>query len=475
MNRISMEATDSKILQAVFEKQHAYSFELKTSTAKARKRKLTLLRGAILKYRSEIQEALKQDLHKNPGEVDLNELYPLLSEIRYTKRRINIWMRSRQTGTPFIFRTGTSAIYYEPKGKALIISPWNFPFLLSLLPLISAISAGCTAVIKPSEHTPNVSGLLKKVIREIFDEKEIAVIEGDAETAIELLKFPFNHIHFTGSPSIGKEVMKAASRHLASVTLELGGKSPTIVDKSANIGKAAKRIAWAKFMNAGQICIAPDYVFVHESRKNEFIEKVRESVLKFYGENASASDYFGRIVDERHYDRMEIMMREALQKGGTLEVGGDHRSRDNYLGPTVISEPPMDAQLMREEIFGPILPVFSFSDLSEVTRHINKGDVPLIAYIYSRSGKNVRKFLNETRSGGVCVNHSLINFMNPDLPFGGLNVSGIGNSKGYHGFLDFSNHKAVYRHRVRFSLTDLLFPPYEGFKKVLINIALKWF
>jgi aldehyde dehydrogenase (NAD+) len=475
MNEIVHQQIDDAALKATFERQAAFASTLAVSNARTRKKKLIKLHKAVLKNRSAIQEALSKDLHKNPSETDLNELYPLLSEIRYAKRRIRIWMREKPVNTPLIFKTGRSYIHFEPKGKSLIISPWNFPFLLALMPLVSAIAAGCTAIIKPAEHTPNVAKLLKKIISEIFDEQEVAVILGGAETAIELLKQPFNHIHFTGSPEVGKQVMAAAAKNLASVTLELGGKSPNIVDKSANIDIAAKRIAWSKFMNAGQICIAPDYVFVHASRHEEFLKKLKVYIEQYFGDNASSSPYYGRIIDTKHYDRMEITMREALQNGGELKVGGDHRSRDNYIGPTVIDHPSKDSRIMREEIFGPLLPVLTFNEISEVIDHVNQGDKPLIAYIYSRSRKNIRRFISETSSGGVCVNHNLINFMNPELPFGGSNVSGIGNSKGYHGFLDFSNQKAVFRQQIRFSLTDILLPPYEGFKKVLINLALKWF
>lgn len=475
MNNIATQEISSSEMHEIFEEQAKYNSVLAGTNARKRKQKLTKLRKVVLKYRSEIHNALMMDLHKNPEESDLNELYPLLSEIRYTKRRVGIWMRSKPVGTPIIFRTGNSSIRYEPKGKILIISPWNFPFLLALMPLVSAISAGCTAIIKPSEHAPHVSKVIKKITSEVFEKKEVAVMEGDAETAIELLRMPFNHIHFTGSTENGKKVMKAASEHLASVTLELGGKSPTIVDKSANISKAAKRIAWAKFMNAGQICIAPDYVFVHESKHALFLEKLKESIYAFYGDNASSSAQYGRIIDVRHFERMESIMREALQNGGTLKVGGDHRARDNYMGPTVIDSPSMDSRIMKEEIFGPLLPIYKFKEMSEVTDYINMGGKPLIAYIFSHSRKNIRQFISDTQSGGVCVNHSLINFMNPELPFGGINESGIGLSKGYHGFLEFSNQRAVYKQRIRFSLTDVMFPPYEGFKRVLINIVLRWF
>ena len=462
-------------IEAIFEKQKAFAPLLAATSVRVRKKKLRTLRKAILKQKEALQKALYKDLRKNPVEVDLNEIFPLNSEIKYVIRHLKFWMRPKPVNTPLIFKVGKSFIKYEPKGQALIITPWNYPFILSMMPVISAIASGNTVILKPSEHSVHTSKFIKDFLSAQFDEEEIAVVTGDVETAKTLLDQPFNHIHFTGSPEIGKIVMRAAATYLASVTLELGGKTPVVVDKSVNVDAAARRIAWSKFLNAGQICIAPDYVMVHESQKEDFIQKVEAYILKFFGENPSASDFYGRLVDERHFVRLEEMMRTALQNGATLSVGGDHRARDYYIGPTVLDNVPEDSALLKEEIFGPLLPIVTFRDFSEVIDRVNGLEKSLISYIYSKNKKNIGRFINETRSGGVCVNHGLINLLIPELPFGGSNTSGIGKSKGYFGYHDFSNQKAVYKQILPWSVPDLIMPPYTNFKKRLISIAIKWF
>ncbi|MBK5277532.1 MAG: aldehyde dehydrogenase family protein, partial [Bacteroidia bacterium] len=292
-------------VERIFKLQKNNQQKIADSTANERKQKLDHLHQTILKYRGEIRAALFSDFRKNPSEVDISEVYPVTSDIKHTRRHLVKWMRPKRVATPMSQIGSSSYIHYEPKGVVLIIAPWNFPINLTFGPLVSAIAAGNCVMIKPSEHTPHASALMKKIVTELFDESEVALIEGDVAVSTELLKLPFNHIFFTGAPEIGKVVMKAAAEHLTSVTLELGGKSPTIVDETANLKEAANRIAFGKWINNGQTCIAPDYVFVHQFVANEFLNNLKASATAFYGEDASASGSYGRIVNHKHFKRVE--------------------------------------------------------------------------------------------------------------------------------------------------------------------------
>ncbi|MEM8908256.1 MAG: aldehyde dehydrogenase family protein, partial [Bacteroidota bacterium] len=341
-------------------------------------------------------------------------------------------------------------------------------------PLISAIAAGNTVMVKPSEHTPNSSALMKKMVAEVFSEEEVVLIEGGVEAAQKLLALPFNHIFFTGAPSIGKIVMAAAAKNLTSVTLELGGKSPTIVDKTANIDTAARRIAWGKFMNNGQICIAPDYVFVHEAVHDQFISKVQDYVQQYYSEDPSKAASYSRMVNHRHYQRVKNYVKEALQKGASAKLGNQFDDQQDYIAPTVLTKVPMDAQLMQEEIFGPVLPVHSFKDIDEVIAIINSKEKPLALYIYSQNNKNINQVLNNTRAGGGCINHNAVHFFNSNLPFGGSNNSGIGKGHGWYGFQAFSNPRGTLKQHIPNAL-ELLLPPYNNFKQKLIDLTIKYF
>ena len=315
-----VQETATTEIKSVFKMLKANQFEIANSTVSQRMAKLTKLYKTVMKYRPEIKEALYKDYRKHPSEVDLTEIYPVTSEIKHAKGHLHRWMTKKSVSTPIAMLGSSSHIKYEAKGVVLIISPWNFPINLTLGPLVSAIAAGNVIMIKPSEHTPHASAIMKKMLNEIFEENEIAVLEGGVETSKAMLALPFNHIFFTGAPSIGKIVMKAAAEHLCSVTLELGGKSPTIVDETANIDTAARRIAWGKYINNGQICIAPDYLFVHESKKEEFIEAVKKHIGSFYEEDASNDENYSRIVNGRHFDRVKSYVDDAISKGGKVEI-----------------------------------------------------------------------------------------------------------------------------------------------------------
>jgi len=430
-------------INRIFQLQKANQQHVANSTSSERKQKLDRLQQKVLKYRAEIREALYQDFRKHPSEVDVTEVYTITSDIKHTKSHLSKWMRPRKVTTPMSQLGSSSYIHYEPKGVVLIISPWNFPVMLTIGPLISAIAAGNCVMIKPSEHTPHASSLMKKIIDEVFDETEVAVFEGGVSVSTELLKLPFNHIFFTGAPEIGKVVMKAAAEHLASVTLELGGKSPTIIDETANLETAAKRIVFGKWLNNGQVCIAPDYVLVQESIAEKFMNQIKETLNSFYGEDASTSESYNRMVNHKHFQRVEGYLKDALDKGAIVTHGGKTDDAQDYIEPTIVKDVPDHAALWEKEVFGPILPFFTFSDVQEAIDKINSKEKPLALYVFSKNKKNIKRIINNTRAGGTCVNHAGIHFFNNNLPFGGSNNSGIGKGNGFFGFEAFSNPRAV--------------------------------
>lgn len=474
LNTISQVETSLSDLQRIFNLQKKNQFNIGKTTVAQRKAKLKNLHNAILKYRPQIKEALYNDYRKHPSEVDLTEIYPITSEIKDAKKNLYRWMRAKKVKTPLAMMGSSSHIRYEPKGVVLIVSPWNFPVNLTFGPLVSAIAAGNAVMIKPSEMTPHTSALMKKIITELYDESEVALVEGGISTSTELLKLPFNHIFFTGAPSIGKIVMKAAAEHLCSVTLELGGKSPTIVDETANVDLAARRIAWGKYVNNGQVCIAPDYLFVHESKKEAFITAFKKQMSNFYSEDASQESSYARIVNERHYHRVKGYVDDALVKGGIIEAGGQYDENQNFISPTLMTNVAKDSKLMTEEIFGPVLPLYTYSNINSVIAEINEREKPLALYIYSKKRKNINQILANTRAGGTCINHNAAHFYNPNLPFGGSNNSGIGKAHGQDGFISFSNPRGVFNQHVPNAL-DLLIPPYNDFKQKLIDLTIKWF
>ncbi|MBC2843531.1 aldehyde dehydrogenase family protein [Winogradskyella flava] len=425
-------------------------------------------------YRSQIIDALHKDLGKPKVETELTEIYQIISEIKFAKRHLHRWMRKQKVKTPLSMLGASSYYIYEPKGVCLIISPWNFPFNLTFGPLVSAIAAGCSAIIKPSEMTPNASALMKDIVNDIFSEDDVALVEGEVETSTQLLELPFNHIFFTGSPNVGKIVMTAAARSLSSVTLELGGKSPTIIDRSADIDKAAKRIVWGKFINAGQICVSPDYILIDETLKAQFIEVCKKWISHFYTEQAQNSDAYGRIVTQKHFDRLKSHIENAKSLEANVDIGGNFEKASKFIEPTIMSSLKPEATLLNEEIFGPILPIVTYNTLDEAIDYINSKERPLALYIYSKSRTNVKKVMQHTRAGGTCINSNVIHYANHNLPFGGVNNSGIGKSHGFYGFKAFSNQRAVVK-QYTFGINEWLFPPYTNYKEKLARFTVKWF
>ena len=463
---------DNNHLQRVFDSQAATALRLRSSTAKERIAKIRKLRDAVISHTEDWYQAAYLDFKKPQGEVDLAEILPVCVEANDAIRNLKKWMKPTHVWPTMLTLGMRSHVQYSPRGRCLIIGPFNYPVNLTLGPLVSAIAAGNTAILKPSELTPHLSGLICKVVREVFTEEEVAIFEGEADVSQALLELPFDHIFFTGSPTIGKYVMGAAAKNLSSVTLELGGKSPTIIDETANLKLAAINVMWAKFANAGQTCIAPDYVFVHESVKDEWVACCREQLTKAYGntlDEQKSSPHLAHIVNARHTSRIRALLDDAKAHGARLLTGGGSSEGDCFMQPTLIDQVSKNSRILEEEIFGPLLPVMGYSNLDEVIASINAGQKPLALYIYSRNNANINKVLTNTVSGGACVNHALMQFLHGNLPFGGINNSGIGNAHGHYGFKSFSHERGVVR--TQFSFTATLFA--AGEVPALIRKAIK--
>ena len=465
-------------IKRVFALQKAHRQPLRNTTARERIQKLKRLRAALFEHRQAIRDALYADFRKAPEEVDITEIFTVTTEIDHMARCLKRWMKPKKVRTPLTLLGTTSEVRYEPKGVGLIISPWNYPVNLTLGPLVGAIGAGCPVVIKPSEYTPHTTRLLKTMLAGLFDEREVAVFEGDYRVSQALLQHPFDHIYFTGSTAVGKLVMKAAAEHLTSVTLELGGKSPTIVDATADVEEAAAKIVFGKFTNKGQTCIAPDYIYVHETLHDAFVTALRDQIHAFYGEDAEAraatSDY-ACIVNDRHYERLRGLYQEALNRGAQAAIGASGNPEQRYLDPTVLTDVPLDAQIMQEEIFGPVLPILSFKTLDEAIDGINSRPKPLALYLFSYDKANIERVLSNTSAGGTCINDTLLHYLHPELPFGGIGASGIGKGYGYAGFLAFSNERPVLRQRLKNGPFKYFYPPYTKTTQKLIDLLLKWF
>jgi len=448
--------------------------KIKNTTSKERIIKLRKLKKNIFLYRDEIKKALFKDFKKSSSDVDLTEIFPVISEIKHNIRHLSKWMKDEIVPTPLTLLGSKSYIKHEPKGIILIMTPWNFPINLTFISIINAISAGNSIIIKPSEISEKTSIIIKKIVANTFDKNEIKVILGGPKTAQKLLKLKFNHILFIGSPSIGKIVMQEAAKNLASVTLELGGKSPTIIDEKCNINKAAKRIAWSKFLNNGQVCIAPDYLFVHNKIKEKFIKQLILSIKDLYSNDPIKSDDYCRIVNKKHFNRLINLLEDAKQLGSNIIYGGNINEKENFIEPTLLDNISKKSKMYKEEIFGPLLPIFDFNKIEEVIEFINKNEKPLALYIFSKNNNNIKAIINNTSSGGVCINHSTLHYSNNNLPFGGINNSGTGRCHGIYGFHELSNKKSILKQVLTSSPTDFLFPPYNNFKNKLIEFTIKW-
>ncbi|MDQ3262898.1 MAG: aldehyde dehydrogenase family protein [Myxococcota bacterium] len=459
-----IQTTGTREIQAAFEAQKANRWKVAHTTAKQRAEKLKRLRDAIVAQRQGICDALYADFKKPPAETEVTEILVTLSEIKDAISHLPRWMKVRKVSTPVTLFGTSGEIRYEPKGNTLILSPWNYPFQLLMAPLLAAVAAGNCVILKPSEKTPHTSRVLRGIIEQVFSPEEVTLFEGGPEVAQALLDLPFDHIFFTGSTQIGKIVMAAAAKHLATVTLELGGKSPAIVHSSADVKDAAEQLTWGKFVNGGQTCVAPDYVLVHKSQEKALLEALRQRVATSYGETEAArasSPDLCRVVDQAAFQRLSGLIEDARKRGAQVVVGGESNAQERYISPTVLASVPEDAKVMKEEIFGPVLPVLTYETEEELFRRIDAKDKPLALYIFAKDGKAVERMLKNTTAGGSVVNNVLIHLGNPNLPFGGVGPSGQGSYHGEFGFRAFSHERAVV-HQGKANFVKLLHPPYSG-------------
>lgn len=415
---------------------------------------LKKLRANILSLQKEIEDALWQDLGRSAEECYLAEIAVLIQEIDLHLIKLSKWVRPESVKTPFFMFPSKSYIKYEPLGVALIIAPWNYPLQLIINPLIGAISAGCCALLRPSPGAPATASVVEKLISMTFDKSYVALVQGGREVNGYVLEEKFDIIFFTGSTHLGKVVYKAAAKHLTPVVLELGGKSPCIVDRDANITIAAKRIAWGKWLNAGQTCVAPDYIMVDHTQKEALVEAIKKEISLMYGEDTKASRYYGRIVTESAFERIV-----SLFKSENILMGGEYDREEKYIAPTIIDGITFESNIMKEEIFGPVLPVLTFSYIDEVIEYVNGGDKPLGLYYF---GKNASKVIDNTSSGGVCINDTVLQVANHFLPFGGVGASGIGRYHGHYSFEAFSNAKAIVKSVSWFDI-PFKYPPFKYF------------
>jgi len=447
-------------IKPVFDLQQKHKFDLRKTDAKTRIGKLKLLKLALENAEEEIFTALEKDLRKNRFESAVTELYFTYAEIDFAIKKLRSWMQPESAGRTMSNLFASNKIYYEPKGVCLIIAPWNYPLQLMMSPLVSAIAAGNCVILKPSELSEATAGVINKMITTTFDPKEIACFEGDAGVSTELLKLPFDHIFFTGSTAIGKVVMEAAAKNLTSVTLELGGKSPVIVDETCDIKKAAEKIAWGKLVNAGQTCIAPDYVLIEESKLNDFVGDYKTAVQKMFFEGAEINQKdYAKIISEKQFKRLNKLMNDAVADGAVLAFGGEKDEQNLTLLPALLTSVNESSDIMQEEIFGPVLPVITFKNVQEAIDLVNSKSKPLALYIFSGSKQNQHKIINQTSAGGTCVNDVLVHISNPNLPFGGVNSSGIGSCHGVFGFKTFSHERAVV-FQSKLGMTSMIYPPY---------------
>ncbi|HCY9788245.1 TPA: aldehyde dehydrogenase [Staphylococcus aureus] len=446
------------IIEQKFYDSKAFFNTQQTKDISFRKEQLKKLSKAIKSYESDILEALYTDLGKNKVEAYATEIGITLKSIKNARKELKNWTKTKNVDTPLYLFPTKSYIKKEPYGTVLIIAPFNYPFQLVFEPLIGAIAAGNTAIIKPSELTPNVARVIKRLINETFDANYIEFIEGGIEETQTLIHLPFDYVFFTGSENVGKIVYQAASENLVPVTLEMGGKSPVIVDETANIKVASERICFGKFTNAGQTCVAPDYILVHESVKDDLITALSKTLREFYGQNIQQSPDYGRIVNLKHYHRLTSLLNSAQMN---IVFGGHSDEDERYIEPTLLDHVTNDSAIMQEEIFGPILPILTYQSLDEAIAFIHQRPKPLSLYLFSEDENATQRVINELSFGGGAINDTLMHLANPKLPFGGVGASGMGRYHGKYSFDTFTHEKSYIFKSTRLE-SGVHLPPYKG-------------
>ncbi len=439
----------------ILKQQRSYYAQGNTKNAVKRREYLNKLGQAITIHEKEILEALQKDLNKAPFEAYGTEIGMVKEELKTLSKNLLKWSRPSRERTSLVNFPSVSRIYSEPYGIVLIMSPWNYPFQLTLSPLAGAIAAGNCAVVKPSNYSPNTSKVIELILSEVFPKEYVAVIQGGREANQSLLAQKFDYIFFTGSVEVGKTVMRAASEHLTPVTLELGGKSPCIVDETANLELAARRIVWGKYLNSGQTCVAPDYLLVQSSVKDELLGKMKKYIVKFFGTDATKNENFPKIINEKHFNRLL-----GLMEGEKIVIGGNSSKETNQIAPTILDHITWDSPVMQEEIFGPILPVMEFTRLSELIPMVNARPKPLALYFFTTSKANERKIIGSIPYGGGCINDTVMHLATSHMPFGGVGESGMGRYHGRDSFDTFSHKKSVLKKSLLVDI-PLRYPPYK--------------
>lgn len=453
--------------QDIYNIQQQFFASGKTLPYKFRRQQLRLLKTAIKRREKDILDALHADLHKHPVEAYSSEIGTLYVEIRHLLSNLKDWMRPEKVTSPFVMYPSKSRVYRAPLGLVFIIAPWNYPFQLVMGPLAGAIAGGNCAVVKPSELAPRTSAVIATLIRETFDPAYITTLEGDGSTVIpDMMQHRFDHVFFTGGPAIGRKIMAMATPHLTPVTLELGGKSPCIVDETANIRVAAKRIIWGKFWNAGQTCIAPDYILVHTKVRDELVAAMKKAIVRFFGEQPAASADYARIINAK---RLQVLQTYLTQ--GKILHGGTIDEAQLFIAPTLLDDVSWDSPVMQEEIFGPILPVVTYTTLEEAMRLVRQQPYPLSLYLFTNRSATEKLIMEQLRFGGGCVNNTLGHFTNPELPFGGVGNSGMGQYHGKYSFDTFTHPKSIMKTGTWVDIA-MKYPPFKN-KLWLIKRLLK--
>jgi aldehyde dehydrogenase (NAD+) len=461
----------------LFEAQNAhFHSNVKQSTVRQRIKKLKAIRTWIRTHKEEIKQALHDDFKKPPVEAELIDIKPVITELNHAIAHLKDWMGTKRVKTPLVLFGGKSRIVAEPKGVALILSPWNFPFLLTVGPIVSAVAAGCCMIVKPSEYTPNTSKVIQRLVTELFDENEVSIQLGDASVAQQLLELPFNHIFFTGSTAVGKIVMRAAAEHMASVTLELGGCNPCILESDINLKKVARRVLWGKLMNSGQSCLSVNTLYVADAVYDKFLPVLENEFRQMYGdpETIESNNDLAHIVNASNFARVSRNVQESVEAGASVFLGGNPNEAELFFPPTILTRVTAKMPVVTEENFGPVLPIIRFTDREKLLSSLRKAPKPLITYVFTGSAKNRKFWLNKMGAGMLSANETHIFFNNMELPFGGDNLSGLGKSHGHAGFLAFTNDKTYFRQPAWYTPIRLIHPPYTGFKVKLARLITRW-
>ena len=474
----------SDFLQNIFDAQGENRWKIAQTSVKERIAKLLKLRKAIETRQQDFYDAVWADFHKPKTEAWLTEVYPALQEIDHTVNHLPDWVEDKDGCWSFLFPLNSSVSHFEPKGRVLIMAPWNYPFLLFISPVVAAIAAGNVVIAKPSHKTPHVAEVLESIIKEVFPQNEVAVVQGaGTEIGDQLLALPFDHVFFTGSPNVGAHVAEEAAKIHASVTLELGGKSPVIILDDVKIKDAAKKLAWGKSLNAGQTCIAPDYVLCPRRLMQSLADAIADNIKKMYGNTDEArrnSEIFVHIVESRSVERHQALIEDAIAKGAKAILGAQFSPEDienRYTPATVLTDVSPDMRIMESEIFGPILPIIAYDSLKDAIAFVQARPKPLALYIFGKSEAKINEVIAHTTSGSTCVNHCILQIANNSVPFGGVGMSGTGNYHGIYGFKTFSHERNVMRQSALDTMT-FLYPPYhkkgeKGWRAFIQNLAKK--